>query len=555
MTRKLLVVLSSLVAACAGSVGEGTVPPPPHGAAQPETTIAERLRKYTPFRLTADLTGLTENQRRMLRLFIEAAQSMDEAFWMQAYGEKEQLLSSIADPAAARFALLNYGPWDRLDGDAPFLPGVGPKPKGANLYPVDVTKEELEAAIAGDDDHPLRGPYTLVRREGDGRLTAVPYHEAFRPQLEHAAAKLREAANLSEDRDLRRYLELRAAALLADDFRASDLAWMEMKGNLLDLVIGPIENYEDKLYNAKTAYTAYVLVKDATWSRRLAKYTAMLPELQRGLPVPADYKRETPGTDSDLNAYDVVYYAGDCNAGSKTIAINLPNDEQVQLQKGTRRLQLKNAMRAKYDKILLPIAERLIAADQREWISFDAFFGNTMFHEVAHGLGIKNTLSGGRTVRQALEDKASILEEGKADVLGLYMVTQLAGQGELDASLESHYVTFLASIFRSIRFGASSAHGQANMVRFNFFREQGAFSRDARTGGYRVHMDKMRGAVDALSQRILRLQGDGDYGAAKEFCDSLGVVGPELQSDLNRLTAAGIPVDIVFEQGIEVLGL
>jgi len=324
---------------------------------------------------------------------------------------------------------------------------------------------------------------------------------------------------------------------------------------VLDVVIGPIETLEDKLFGYKAAFEAFVLLKDLEWSGRLARYAALLPELQRGLPVPQEYKREEPGSDADLNAYDVVYYAGDCNAGSKTIAINLPNDEQVQLQKGARRLQLKNAMRAKFDEILLPLAGVLIAPDQRAHVRFEAFFANTMFHEVAHGLGIKQTLAGRGTVREALRDQAGPLEEGKADVLGLYMVTRLHDSGELQgASLEDHYVTFLAGIFRSIRFGAASAHGKANMIRFNFFQEAGAFSRDGR-GFYLVEMDRMREAVDALSERILRLQGDGDYAAVQAWVEPMVRVGPTLAADLERVDAAGIPVDIVFEQGLDVLGL
>ncbi|NNF52208.1 MAG: Zn-dependent hydrolase, partial [Gammaproteobacteria bacterium] len=273
-------------------------------------------------------------------------------------------------------------------------------------------------------------------------------------------------------------------------------------------------------------------------------------------PVPDEYKAESPGTDSDLNAYDAVYYAGDCNAGSKTIAINLPNDEEVQLRKGTRRLQLKNAMRAKFDKILVPIAEELLAEDQLKHVTFDAFFANTMFHEVAHGLGVKNTIDGKGTVRQALKDAYSAMEEGKADVLGLYMITSLRAKDEIpEGELLDNYVTFMASIFRSIRFGATSAHGRANMVRFNFFSEMGAFERDPVSGRYRVNAENLSAAMDALSNLILTLQGNGDYEGASKLLASSGVVGEQLQADLDRLDAAGIPVDIIFQQGPAVLGL
>ncbi len=533
----------------------------PQGA-EPEERMETReaepnlLSKYTTVRLTTDTAALTDAQRQMIPLLIEACRQMDEVFWQEAFGDREQLLSSIEEDGLRRFAEINYGPWDRLDGNRPFLPEYGPKPEGANFYPRDMSKEEFEAAAAGAAGEALRSLYTLVRRDESEGLQPVAYHEAFRQQHQRAARLLREAAALAEDAGLRRYLELRAQALETDQYQQSDLAWMDMKENTLDVVIGPIETYEDQLFGYKAAHEGYVLVKDREWSGRLARYAALLPGLQRGLPVPDEYKREQPGTDSDLNAYDVIYYAGDCNAGSKTIAINLPNDEQVQLQKGTRRLQLKNAMRAKFDEILVPIAQQLIDPQQLEQVTFDAFFANTMFHEVAHGLGIKETINGRGTVRQALREQASALEEGKADVLGLYMVSRLADSGELgDASLEDNFVTFMASIFRSIRFGASSAHGRANLVRFNFFQEQGAFTRDPQSGHYRVDFEKIRQAADALSEKILRLQGDGDYQGVAGLMERYAVMGPDLEADLERLASAGIPVDVVFEQGVDVLGL
>jgi hypothetical protein len=383
----------------------------------------------------------------------------------------------------------------------------------------------------------------------------VPYHEAFGPSLEKAASLLRKAANLSETESVRRYLELRAEALTTDSYRPSDMAWMEMKDNLLELVIGPIETYEDNLFGYKAAYEGFVLLKDREWSKRLARYTERLPMLQEELPVPPEYKQEEPGREAELNAYDALYYTGDANAGAKTIAINLPNEEQVQLEKGTRRLQLKNAMRAKFDRILVPIAGELMAEDQREHITFDAFFSNTMFHEVAHGLGVKNTITGNGTVREALRDHYTTIEEGKADILGLYMVRKLNQENTLNVRLMDHYATFMASIFRSIRFGAASAHGRANLIRFNYFREKGAFSREAQTGTYRVHPDRIETAMQSLSEEILRLQGDGDYEGTARFIDEYAQMTDTLEEDLERLSAADIPVDIVFEQGVEVLGL
>jgi hypothetical protein len=515
-----------------------------------------QLTKYTEVTLTADLGALTEKERGMIPLLIDACQAMDEIFWQEAYGDKQKLLAGISDSALRRFAEINYGPWDRLDGNKPFLPGVGPKPPGAGFYPTDMTKEEFEQAVAAapDKGEALKGQYTVVRRDAQGRLVAVPYHEAFAPQVERASARLNEAAALAEDAGLRRYLELRAQALLSDDYRPSDMAWMDMKTNGIDVVIGPIENYEDQLFGYKSTHEGYVLIKDREWSAKLDRYVKLLPALQKQLPVPARYKRESPGSGSDLGAYDAVYYAGDCNAGSKTIAINLPNDETVQLEKGARRLQLKNTMRAKFDKILTPIADRLIAQDQKPHVQFDAFFANVMFHEVSHGLGIKNTLDGRGTVRDALKDLGGALEEGKADVLGLFMIMKLKEMGELgDADLMDNFVTYLAGLFRSVRFGAASAHGRANLAEFNFFKERGAFSRDSTTGTYRVDVPKMQAAVDAFSTRVLTLQGDGDYAGVEAFLPKADQMDPQLKTDLDGLASADIPTDIVFKQGMEVL--
>ena len=517
----------------------------------PSTPTQELLSKYTPFKLTTDLSQLSANQQKMIKILIEAASYMDELFWYDAYGSKDDFLASIEDPDQKAFAMINYGPWDRLNGNKAFINGIGTKPDGANYYPTDITKEEFEASGLADKTH----LYTYIRRDDQGELISVPYHKQFAKEVSEVSRLLLEAAELAEDDGLKNYLTLRAAAITSDDYQASDMAWLDMKSNQIDVVIGPIETYEDQLYGYKAAHEAYVLVKDLEWSQRLAKYAAFLPDLQKGLPVPAAYKTESPGTDTELNAYDVIYYAGDCNSGSKTIAINLPNDEEVQLAKGTRRLQLKNAMQAKFDKILIPIADQLVDDSQRGHITFDAFFSNTMFHEVAHGLGIKNTINGQGTVRKALKEHASAIEEGKADMLGLYMIRQLHDRGELTADLMDYYVTFMTSIFRSVRFGASSAHGKANMIRFNFFNEQGAFEQSPETGKYKVNKENFEKAMDELSQLILTLQGDGNYDEVSTLVQTTAVIRPGLQGDLDKLAEAGIPVDIIFEQGVEVLGL
>ena len=515
--------------------------------------VEPRPDVYAEFTLTADLSGLSDNQRQMIGLLIEASQIMDDLYWRQAYGDDYQdWLASIGVDKERRFAELNYGPWDRLDDDKPFMDGVGDKPLGANFYPADMSKEEFEAAeLEGKT-----GLYTLLRRDHEGSLIVIPFHRAYAEELGKAAELLRQASTLAEHEGFANYLRARADTLVTDDYQTSDLIWMDVKTNPIDVVIGAIETYEDRLYGYKAAYESYVLIKDREWSERLARFAEFLPELQKGIPVPDAYKQESPGTDSDLNAYDVIYYAGHSNSGSKTIAINLPNDEEAQLQKGTRRLQLKNSIQAKFEKILGPISDELIDESQRQHVDFDSFFANTMFHEVAHGLGIKNTINGKGTVRESLRDIASSMEEGKADVLGLYMITALHEAGELgDIDLRDNYVTFVASIFRSIRFGASSAHGKANMVRFNFFVEQGAIIRDPESGKYSVDYDRMQVAMAALSELLLTLQGDGDYEGALELTNTQGVLSDELQADLDRLTRANIPVDIVFNMGVAELGL
>ncbi|CAN5916627.1 hypothetical protein BH11GEM1_BH11GEM1_01680 [soil metagenome] len=487
----------------------------------------------------------------MLPLLVDAAREMHGIYWEQSVGPRDSVMRAIPDSVSRALAEVNIGPWDRLDNNVPFVVGIGPKNVGANFYPRDMTKDEFNRAVAagGPRADSLKSLYTMVRRDAAGRLTTIPYSRFFAGANQRAAKKLQQAAALADDAGLRKYLTLLATALTTDRYQPSDLAWMDMKHNTLDLVLGPIETYEDELFGYKAANEAFVLVKDKAWSARLAKYASQLPALQRGIPVDPQYKRERPGTDADLNAYDVVYVAGQANQASKTIAINLPNDEVVQLRKGSRRLQLKNAVRAKFDRILLPISQELIVGDQRGRVTFDAFFENVMFHEVAHGLGIKNTIDGKGTVRAALKEKAGALEEGKADILGLYMIRQLNAQGELGReSVEDNYVTFLSSLFRSVRFGAGDAHGRANIVAFNFLQQAGAFAREA-SGKYRVDPARMRAAADELSRQILVLQGNGDYdGVARLYAD-MGAIGPQLQADLDRLKAKGIPVDIVYDQG------
>ncbi|MBU1370433.1 MAG: Zn-dependent hydrolase [Bacteroidetes bacterium] len=525
---------------------------------QPATNTAETpdpmtslMEKYAEVPLTADISHLSDDEKEMLQLLFKAATIMDDIFWLQNFGEKIPFLSSIENAKAREFAAINYGPWDELDNQKPFLDSYGPKPQGAQFYPEDMTVEEFNAF----DDPNKTSQYTLIRRDEEGALKTVWYHEAYAKEINEAADLLDKAAELAGDKAFADYLRLRATALRTDEYFESDMAWMDVRNNNVDLVIGPIENYTDALFGYKAAHEAFILIKDKVWSDRLSHYAAFLPELQTQLPVDQKYKNEVPGSDADLNAYDVVFYGGDCNMAGKTIAINLPNDERVQLEKGTRKLQLKNSMRAKFDQILVPISQELIDPQLRQHIKFDAFFSNTMFHEVAHGMGIKNTIDGKSTVRKALREQYSAIEEAKADILGLFLVTKLHEMGEYqDTELMDNYVTFMAGFFRSVRFGAASAHGKANMLTFNFFREEGGFTR-SENGTYSIDLEKMKAASAKLTGMILKVQGDGDYEAVKSWIANEGVVKQQLQADLDRITALGIPVDIYFKMGPEMLGL
>lgn len=508
--------------------------------------------QYAEFTLTTDTSTLTENEKQVIPLLMKAADVMEVIYWQNAYGNRAALLDTVQDPYLAKYIAINYGPWDRLNGNAPFIPGVQAKPLGANFYPTDMTTEEFEA---------LKDPrktdwYSVLRRDENGNLKVVPFHEAYPAETAQAADLLKQAAALTEDLELKNYLNLRAAALLSDDYLASDLAWMDMKNNTLDIVIGPIETYEDALFGYKASHSGQVLVKDKDWSKKLALYAGYLPKLQENLPVEAAYKKEKANANPDMNVYEVIYYAGDCNAGSKNIAINLPNDPRVHAAKGSRKLQLKNAMQAKFDNILVPISQLVITPEQQKHIRFDAFFENTMFHEVAHGLGIKYTLKNKQDIRTALKDNYTSIEEGKADILGLYCITKLAEWNVLEnKDLMDNYVTFIAGIFRSCRFGAASAHGKANMMQFAHFIESGAITQDPETGYYTVNFEKMKADITAIAREYITLEGDGNYEKATQLIQEKGIVSPALQKDLDKIANAGIPKDIFFKQGAEVLGL
>ena len=581
--------------------------------------IQERLNSYKKVRLTTDTNKLSEAEKKCLFHLIKAAEQADLIFWQQAYMEKDQALKKVKDSVLKAFIEINYGPWDRLNNNKAFVDGVGEKPKGANFYP-----EGFDGKNIGEGEATrILNPYTVVTRvfeisEGNpppmpdnqnpnsgqmpkmvemfplnsesGSNTFVEienYAQYYQSNLMELQKQMDNAANAIEleDPKLAEYLRMRGQSLLGDQLIESDIAWLQLDAHL-DIIIGPIENYEDKLTGQKTAYEAYVLVRDKEWGEKLKQYLVWLPKLQAELPVDKEYKPSLgptePETDeegniieepdmpldipgfpplikpkepqSQLAVFDAVYYAGDCNAGSKTIAVNLPNDEVIQQYWGTRRSQLKNTMKAKFDEIVIPISKEIIHKSQRKNIHFDAFFNNVMFHEVAHGLGVKNLVQDpSKTVREALGPDYSAIEECKADVLGLYMVTSLQEAGVLKGDIEDFYITFVASVYRSVRFGASSAHGRANMITFNTLMNSGCLERTKK--GLLVKVPEMKKAISALAGELLKLQGDGDVAGVSKMLTERGGIDAQLQEELNAIQKNNIPVDIVFDQGTSVLGL
>lgn len=516
---------------------------------QKESPMKAKVDEFAPVELKSDLVkGLNDKEKELVKIFFQIGKITDDLFWKQTFGDKSQL-DTITDSYAKDFAMIQYGVWDRLDNNKPFIGGYGEKLPVCNYYPHDITEEEFNAF----DDENKDSWYTVIRRNDDGSLKSVWYHEEYAEEIGQMCALLEKAVALAENPGLKNYLEKRIEAFKTDDYLASDLAWMDMKDSKIDFVTGPIESYDDKFRETKTSYESFILLKDEERSKELAKFVSMLPALQKELPCAPEYKTFVPGTSSDLNVYDVVYYAGDCNAGSKTIAINLPNDDRVHALKGTRRLQLRNSMKAKFDKILMPIGELIITPDQQKNLKFDAFFWNVTFHEVAHGLGVKQTINGKGSVDAAMGTEKTSWEEAKADILGLFMVTKLVEMGEItNITSEDAIVTYIAGILRSVRFGAASSHGKANMMCFNYMEKAGAFTRNDK-GQYVIDFNKAKEAINGWAALILKTQGDGDVEFATKYRTENGTITPALQADLDKINSAGIPRDIRFIQGADVL--
>ena len=516
---------------------------------QQESPMKAKVEEYAQVELKSDLVnGLNDKEKELVKIFFQVGEITDDLFWKQTFGDKS-VLDTLTDSYAKKFAMIQYGAWDRLDNNKPFLPGYGEKLDVCNYYPHDITAEEFDAL----EDENKDSWYTVIRRNADGSLKSVWYHEEYADEIGRICALLEKAVTLAEDPGLKNYLQKRIEAFKTDDYLESDLAWMDMKDSKVDFVTGPIESYDDKFRETKASYESFILLKDETRSKDLAKFVSMLPALQKELPCEPQYKTFVPGTSSDLNVYDAVFYAGDCNAGSKTIAINLPNDERVHAMKGTRRLQLRNSMKAKFDKIMMPIGELIVTPEQQKYLNFDAFFWNVTFHEVAHGLGVKQTVNTNESVDAVMGTEKTSWEEAKADILGLFMVTKLVEMGEItNITAEDAITTYIAGILRSVRFGAASSHGKANMMCFNYMEKAGAFTRDAQ-GQYVIDFQKAKEAMNGWAALILKTQGDGNVEFATKYRAENGGITPELQADLDKINSADIPRDITFIQGKDVL--
>ena len=508
--------------------------------------------RFAPVDLSADLSKLPANERQALSKLVEAAKVMDTLFLRQVWaGNETMLLNLVQDTseigrARLHYFLLNKGPWSRLDHNDSFIPGAPPKPDAANFYPADATKQEVEewlATLSGSQKSFATGFYSTVRRNAEGKLIAVPYSFEYQGEVAQAARLLREAAALTTQPTLKAFLEKRAQAFLTNDYYDSDVAWMELDASI-EPTIGPYEVYEDEWFNYKAAFEAFITVRDDEESRKLARFGAELQEIENNLPIDARYRNPKLGSLAPIRVVDVVFSAGDANRGVQTAAFNLPNDERITAEKGAKRVMLKNTQDAKFAKVLVPISKVALAPNDQSSVEFEAFFTHILMHELMHGLGPHNIAAGERptTVRQELKETYSTIEEAKADVSGLFALQFLVDRGKLDKKFEqTMYTTYLASMFRSIRFGLNEAHGRGVAMQLNYFLDHGAVT-VAADGTFAVNAGRIKQNVVDLTRDIMTMQAVGDYAAAKQMIAQLAVVRPPVQRVLDRLSS--VPVDI-----------
>src|SRR5713226_4657574 len=514
-----------------------------------QATLRKMAARFAPTEVTADLRALPDGERAALAKIVRAARLMDAIYLRQAWAGNGQLLLDLAQDssplgrARLQLFLIDKGPWSNLDHDAPFIPGVPPRPEAANFYPPGATKEQMEKwqkSLSGAERDAATGFFTVIRRGTDGAFTIVPYSIEYQPELGEAARFLREAARRTQQPTLKRFLETRAAAFFTNDYYQSDVAWMELDASI-EATIGPYEVYTDNWFNQKAAYESFIGIRDEGETAKLQKLSAELQGIEDALPIDPKLRNPKLGALAPIRVVDEIFCSGDANHGVQTAAYNLPNDERIARERGTKRVMLKNVQQAKFSKVLLPIGQVALSSNDRGRVSFEAFFTHILMHELMHGLG-PHQASGGATVRQAMQEAGSALEEAKADISGLFALQRLVDKGVLDKSLEgTMYVTFLASAFRSIRFGTSEAHGKGVALQLNTLLDEGAV-RVAPDGTFAVVPEKAKAAVAKLTGDIMTLQASGDAGKARQLLERMGIVRPEVQRVLDKLQ--NVPVDI-----------
>lgn len=546
--------LITTLAAC----GRSTAPATPAAESESPSSdpateeLRSKVARFAPTDIGADISQLSAAERTALTHLVRAAQVMDPLFLQQVWAGNEAMLfdllrdESPAGKTRLHYFLINKGPWSRLDHNEVFVDGAPQKPPSANFYPAGATKEEVEqwlASLPAAEKTRATGFFTTIRRGTNGRFVLVPYSQEYQGALEIAAQHLREAARATSQPTLRAFLEARAAAFVSNDYYESDVKWMELDASI-EPTIGPYEVYEDEWFNYKAAFEAFITIKDEAESAKLQKFSGALQDIEDNLPIDPKYRNPKLGALAPIVVVNTVFSSGDANRGVQTAAFNLPNDERVIREKGSKRVMLKNNQEAKFQKVLLPISKIALASADQANVSFDAFFTHILMHELMHGLGPHDIVVGGRatTVRQELKETYSAIEEAKADVAGLFALQRLVDQGQLDAALgETMYTTFLASAFRSIRFGINEAHGRGQAIQLNYLLDRGAFTVNA-DGTFAVDASKIRDAVTALTRDIMTLQAEGSYAKAQAMIDELGTIRPPTKTVLDRLT--DVPVDI-----------
>jgi hypothetical protein len=553
----LLLALSLLITGCEqppAQTNQSSAQSQKENANMPDQAQLEQMiARFAPTDVAADTSKLADADRQALDKIIQAARLMDDIFLRQVWSGNADLKAKLeADTSTLgqsrlHYFLINKGPWSRLDHNRPFVPGVpAEKPPQAGFYPDDITKDEFTNWVNGLSDadrKQAQGFFTVIRRD-NGKLKSVPYSQEYQQFLAPAAKLLQEAAALTTNATLKNFLSKRAEAFLSDNYYASDVAWMDLDAPI-DVTIGPYETYEDELFGYKAAYEAFVTLRDDAESSKLVKFSSYLQELENNLPMDARYRNPKLGAASPIRVVDVVFTSGDGNRGVQTAAFNLPNDEQVVKEKGSKRVMLKNMQEAKFNKVLIPISKVALDPSQSSQISFDAFFTHILMHELLHGLGPHNITVGGSatTVRGQLKELYSAIEEAKADITGLWALQYLIDKGAIDRAMERDlYTTYLASSFRSVRFGTTEAHGKGQALQFNYLSDEGAIKYDAAANTYSIDPAKIKDAVRKLTGEILTLQAEGSYEKAKAMLDKYGVIRPEMQKTLDKLN--NIPVDI-----------